>query len=173
MRSFAPLALALVTLGCAAGAGPRATLDGYRGAWTTHFGGVPDRAGICAVVTNRGATPIDWVRLRLRSFSSLGPEDGRWTSYWVLRETLMPGESAAFALENPPVADEIELDLRDEGSRATAARGRRAYRVGACNESALRAELDRDASDVGVETHAAVRRGERPDVVFALRESDR
>jgi hypothetical protein len=132
--------LAVVLAACA---GPRSPveLDRFRGAYRTHFEGIPDRAAVCAIVTNRGGAPVDWVRLRLESHSQLGDEPGRWISYWIWKGHLGPGQSATLELEDPPMADEIRLDVRSAGPGPPRLLGRPARRVGGCSDAALRARL--------------------------------
>ena len=107
-----PLLLLLI---CACAKPPSVTLDSYRGVYSTHFDGIPDQAEICAVVTNRTDRPFTWARLRLRAYPTYGEREGRWTSEWVYRGPLEPGETKALRLVVPPVADQIELELRGAG----------------------------------------------------------
>jgi hypothetical protein len=171
MRTPPALALlSLFVLGCL---GPSVEIDRYRGLVATHFDGVPDRAEVCAIVTNRGDAPIDWVRLRLRSWSRLGEEPAAWTTHWVWRGRLAPAESAAIALPNPPVAEEIALDVRENGAGERVPRGRVASLAAECSEEALRrlaqsGGAGRTAS--GIELRAALRRGDAEAVVVAQSE---
>jgi hypothetical protein len=162
----------LLALGASAlvGCASPVTLDRYRGAFTTHFDGEPDRAQVCAIVTNHGDGAIDWIRLRLRSWSTLAPEPVRWTSLWVYRARLEPGESAALALVDPPVAEEIELDLRGAGTGVSAPRGRLAAAAPACSDESLQAALGKGESGrtaEGRELHASARRGHPDDALVA------
>lgn len=154
----AVLPLLLLSTACA---GPGLTLEHYRGAYSTHFDGIPDRAAICAVITNRSDSPVDWVRLRLRAWSRLGQEPGRWRSWWVYGERIEPGETVAVVLQNPPVVEEIEVRLRGAG-RGPRPRGRPAVAAEGCSEAGLaerlRAEGTRTAR--GRSVHVAARRGD-------------
>jgi hypothetical protein len=132
--------LALALLACA-GPRPPVDLDRFRGVYTTHFEGIPNRAAVCAVVTNRGAGRVDWVRLRLESHSRLGDEPGRWVSYWIWRGRLDPGRSVALQLEDPPMADQIRLDLRSAGPGTPRVSGRPVRPIRDCSETALRVRL--------------------------------
>lgn len=144
-----PLLLTLaLALGACATVQTGVDLDFYRGAYATHFEGIPDRSAICAVVSNRGAAPVGWVRLRLESHSRLGDEPGRWVSYWLWRGHLEPGDSVALELPDPPVADAVRLDLRGAGSGEGSGAGRAARRVDACSEEVLAASLGSGGREV-------------------------
>ena len=121
-------------------------LERYRGVYSTHFHGIPDRGRICAVISNGRSTPVDWVRLRLASRSALGARPGRWRSMWLYRGRLHPGESVAVELERPPVSDEIRLAVRGAGRGRARRTGRPAVEVPECSERALSAALERDAA---------------------------
>ena len=166
--------LSLLLSGCAAA--PGITLDGYRGLYSTHFDGVPDRSAVCALVTNRTGTSFEWVRLRLRSYSELGEERARWTSYWLYREPLGPGESAVVRLENPPVAEEIELRIVRAGSGSILPAGRPASELGECSDGALARSLGAEnvgRTAPGMEQHRVARRGEPSlDVILAFQEGE-
>jgi len=159
--------LSLLVLGCLR---PAVEIDRYRGLVATHFDGVPDRAEVCAVVTNRSDEPIDWVRLRLRSWSRLGEEPGAWTTHWVWRGRLAPAASVAIALPDPPVAEEIALDVRASGAGERVPRGRAAAVAPECSEASLQQVAQqrgngRTAS--GIALRAALRRGDADAVVVA------
>jgi hypothetical protein len=101
----AHLLLALLALSsCATGA---VRLERYRGAYSTHFEGIPDQAEICAVVRNLGTRPIEWVELRLISTSQLAEAPSTWKSTWVHRGRIEPGAQVALRFDHPPMADEI------------------------------------------------------------------
>jgi hypothetical protein len=167
-------ALILVIVACAC-AGPRpVTLDRYRGVLTTHFDGVPDRSAICAVVTNRGEEPVDWVTLRLRSYPTYWETEAgrspRWTSTWTHQGRMKPGETRAFRLVQPPVADQIELELRRAGSGELPRAGRPLVPSEACSEAWLQRQLTEEKGDrtaPGIALYPIVRRNQPPDVVLA------
>jgi hypothetical protein len=127
---------------------PGVDLDRFRGVYTTHFEGIPDRAAVCALVTNRSGSGIDWLRLRLESDSQLGEEPGHWVSYWLWEGRLDPGGSVALALEDPPMADQIRLDLGGSGSGKPRRAGRTARRISRCSETALQARLEKPGGRV-------------------------
>ncbi len=138
------------------------TLDDYRGLYTTHFDGIPDRALVCAVLTNRGERPVDWVRLRLVSSSSLGEQPGRWVSDWVWSGSLEPGGSVAIRLTDPPVAERMVLRVRGSG-RDPKPRGRPSEPAAGCSIDSLRREARASQSErtaYGIELHAALPRGD-------------
>ncbi len=164
--------LSLLVLGCLH---PTVEIDRYRGLVATHFDGVPDRAEVCAIVTNHGDEPVDWVRLRLRSWSRLGDEPGAWTSHWVWRGHLAPASSVVLALPDPPVAEEIALDVRGSGAGERVPPGRAATRAAECSDSALErlaAQADRGRTASGIELRAALRRGDADAVVVAQSAAD-
>ena len=151
------LLLAGIGLACA----PGVTLDGYRGLYTTHFDGIPDRALVCAVLTNRGARPVDWVRLRLISSSSLGEQPGRWRSDWVWSGSLEPGGSVAIRLIDPPVAEQMLLRVRGSG-RDRKPRGRPSESAADCSIESLRSAAQASQSErtaYGIELHSALPHG--------------
>ena len=123
-------------------------LDRFRGVYTTHFEGIPDRGAICAVVTNRSGASLAWLRLRLESDSQLGEEPGHWVSYWLWKGRLDPGQSVALALEDPPMADQIRLKLSSSGSGKARRSGRTARRISRCSETALQARLEKPGGQV-------------------------
>jgi hypothetical protein len=132
--------LALLSLACVTPGG--VTLDAYRGALLTHFGGIPEGSRICGWLTNQSGHPVAWVRLRL--VATTGPEGDRErnTSTWLLADTLAPGERAAFELPDPPLADAIQLRVTQSGQSADPARaGRRARRIPDCSEPWMQALL--------------------------------
>jgi len=156
MRRAPPLLALLALCSCATGA---VRLERYRGAYSTHFEGIPDQAQVCAVVRNRSARPIEWVELRLLSTSQLADSPATWKSTWVYRGRIEPDQRVALRFENPPVADEIELAVARIGRNERAPRNGRPLRLaGECSEEALRVELlgeleDREAPDM--EVHSA------------------
>ncbi len=164
VRLFALLVLA--ALGCAQSA---VSLDGYGGVYTTHFDGVPDASRVCALLSNRGERGVDWVRLRLRTFSEYEGVRTRLSSSWVYAAPLAPGESIAVELVDPPVAPEIELRLRGAG-RGQVPSGRLLRASAQCGEqwlleSTLRRLESRSAD--GIEVHPLRRHGARSDVMLA------
>jgi hypothetical protein len=132
-------ALLLLTFACATS--PRVTLDLFRGVYSTHFEGIPDQAAICAVLTNRTNRAVDWTRLRLRAYPTYGEKEARWTSSWIYRGRLLPGETKAVALRLPPVADQIELEVRSAGRGEGPESDRPAVAVKRCSESWLQHRL--------------------------------
>ncbi len=165
-----PPALALLCLVVAGCLRPPVELDRYRGLVATHFDGVPDRAEVCAIVTNRGDAPVGWVRLRLRSWSRLGEEPGAWTTHWIWRGHLAPAASAVIALPNPPVAEEIALEVRASGVGARVAPGRAALATSECSDDALQRMARADGTGrtaSGIELRAALRRGDADAIVVA------
>jgi len=146
--------LALLALcSCASGA---VQLERYRGAYSTHFEGIPDQAEVCAVVRNRSARPVEWVELRLHSTSQLADTPSTWKSRWVYRGRIEPGERVSLRFENAPMADEIEISVARVGRDSRVPRNSRPLHVaGECSEEALRAALlaeleDREAPDIEV-----------------------
>lgn len=137
--SLLPLVLCLY--GCAV---QPVTLDLYRGVYTTHFEGIPDESRVCAVISNHGEKRVSWVRLRLRATSRLGEVPGRWTSHWLYEGPIEPGDSVAVELREPPVADQIELDLRRWGSSRPSQPGRQVTASDECSLAALEAAIRRD-----------------------------
>jgi len=153
------LLLALLALSsCATGA---VRLERYRGAYSTHFEGIPDQAEICAVVRNLDTRPVEWVELRLTSTSQLADAPATWTSTWIHRGRIEPGAQVALRFEYPPMADQIEVELARFGRDKRAPKNGRPLRlVGECSEESLRATLgseleDRTAPDI--EVRAATR----------------
>ncbi|MEE8557594.1 MAG: hypothetical protein V3T14_06885 [Myxococcota bacterium] len=135
------LFLILLAVGCTA---PRpVTIDHYRGIYSTHFDGVPDQSAICAVLTNRGSRAVRWVSLRLRAYPEASASTPRWSSSWIYRGLLEPGDSRAVLLVHPPVAREIELEVRSAGYGNGPARGRLLAKRENCSEPELRAHLDK------------------------------
>ena len=121
-------------------------LERYRGVYSTHFHGIPDRGRICAVISNQRSQPVDWVRLRLASRSGLGTRRGRWRSVWLYRGRLQPGESVAVELEHPPISDKIRLAVQGAGRGRVRGTGRPAAEIPECSERALTAALERDGA---------------------------
>jgi hypothetical protein len=167
----APLAFALLALlSCASGA---VRLERYRGAYSTHFYGIPDQAEICAVVRNRSARPVEWVELRLLSTSRLADSPKTWKSTWIHQGRIEPGEMVSLRFENPPMADEIELTVVRAGRDERAPRSGRPLRIaGECSEESLRkalqAELqDREAPDIEVRSAQQLTPDAPPDDLIA------
>ncbi|MBW2279368.1 MAG: hypothetical protein JRG76_12745 [Deltaproteobacteria bacterium] len=121
-------------------------LERVRGVYSTHFHGIPDSGRICAVISNRRGSPVDWVRLRLASRSGLAERPGRWRSAWLYRGRLEPGESVAVELDRPPVSDQIRLTVHGAGRGRPTRTGRPAVEIPECSERALSAALERDAA---------------------------
>ena len=167
----APLLLALLALSsCATGA---VRLERYRGAYSTHFEGIPDQAEICAVLRNRSTRPVEWVELRLRSTSQLADAPTTWKSTWIHQGRIEPGETVSVRFENPPMADEIELEVVRVGRDARAPRSGRPLRIAAeCSEDSLRTALlaelsDREAPDMEVRAAAQRTPDAPPDDLIA------
>jgi len=136
------LVLALLLWGCASSA--PVSLDHYRGVYTTHFDGIPDQSRICAVVTNTGPVPVQWVRLRLRAYSQLGARRTSWHSNWLYPKPIDVGETVILELIDPPVVDEFELKVVRSGRHPAARPGRPLRRSPDCSESALSAALEQE-----------------------------
>jgi hypothetical protein len=154
----APLLLALLALcSCATGA---VRLERYRGAYSTHFEGIPDQAEVCAVVRNRSERPVEWVELRLLSTSQLADAPATWRSTWVYRGRIEPGQHVALRFDNPPMADEIKIAVARVGRDKRVPRNGRPLRIAdECSEETLRVELlaeleDRAAPDMVVRAAA-------------------
>jgi hypothetical protein len=116
-------------------------LRDVRGAYSTHFDGIPDEGRVCAVIHNGRDVPIEWVRLRLVSRSSLGERPGRWRSDWLFRGHIEPGESVAVELERPPMADQGSLRMQRAGRGQVRERGRPVRVVQECSADALSTRL--------------------------------
>lgn len=146
MRRATPLLVLLaLSSSCATGA---VSLERYRGAYSTHFEGIPDQAEMCAVVRNRSARPVEWVELRLRSTSQLADAPRAWKSSWVHQGRIEPGETVSLRFENPPMADEIELEVVRVGRDARTPRSARPLRItGECSDESLRAALRAELED--------------------------
>lgn len=141
--------------------GPDVSVDSYRGVVATHFDGIPDRSAVCAVLTNRGARPVHWVRLRLRSYPETEARR-RWISKWLYEGTIRPGETRAVRLVAPPVAGAIELQTLDSGRGRPDLRGRPVEDLRSCSERELRAGLARERTGrtaPGLASYPIVRRG--------------
>jgi hypothetical protein len=122
------------------------TLDAYQGALLTHFGGIPEGSRVCGWLTNRGTRPVAWVRLRLRSTTGAGDQRIQLASHWIFREPIAPGETVAFALEEPPVAEGIQLGVAQTGREGSRVRsGRTAARAKDCSRPWLDALLAADS----------------------------
>jgi hypothetical protein len=145
MRPPLALACALLALllGCAS---TDVRLERYRGAYSTHFEGIPDQAEACALVRNASARPIEWLELRMKSKSrfATGPQHPQ-KSTWVYRGHVAPGGVVALRFVHPPVADELEVRVsRTGGDRLGPREGRPLERVEECSDDALRAVLSDD-----------------------------
>lgn len=130
----AACAAVAAALGCASSP---VSLDLFRGMYVTHFEGIPDRAAVCATLTNRSETEIEWVALRLNAFSGPAEAPTRWTSSWVYPRRLGPGESQAIRLPNPPVAEQMELSVSRSGRGPAPPRARRAVPSQRCSQARL------------------------------------
>ena len=128
------LALCVAGTGCAASS---VSVDSYRGLYSTHFEGIPDRAVICAVVRNTGEQALSWVQLRLHSESRLGAVPASWRSSWLYDGELGPGESVALSFPSPPVSDSVRVEVRRAGHGRPPRSGRRAEAVSSCTETDL------------------------------------
>ena len=169
MQRIALLVAVLSASACASHA--PVSLDRYRGVYSTHFDGIPERAELCAVLTNRATHPIDWVTLRLRAYPAYGARPARWTSFWTYRGRLGPGETRVLRLVRPPVADQVELEVRDAGRGPGPPSGRIVVESEACSEPALlrdvRAALATRTAP-GIAIYPIVRRNEAaPEIVVA------
>ncbi len=161
--TLAPMHLGLVialAVGLAGCARP-VTLERYHGAYSTHFEGIPDRTALCALVTNRGDESVGWVRLRLRSTSSLGSRTARVRSHWVYSGGIDPGETVALAFVQPPIAEQIQVDLAGSGRGRAARPGRPLARAKSCSEAGLVLSLESELEErtaSGIEVLAAQKR---------------
>ncbi len=160
---YALLASALLLSACASH--PQGiTLDRFRGVYSSHFDGIPDRSGICAVLQNHGSRDASWVRLTMQAFGAKGDRASRWTSHWLYAHPLRSGESVAVAFENAPHADQIDLRIDRVGRGAHLPRvGRPLLRSRTCNEGELRAalrEAARGRQAQGVQLIPIVRRND-------------
>ena len=138
------------------------SLDHVAGVYTTHFDGIPDQSRVCAVLTNRGASAVSWVRLRMVGYSDLDERRGRLVSHWVLAEPLAPGQSATFELLDPPVVREVELSVQRTGTGGQAPVGRPVQRTESCDTDALQAAVEADQAGrtaTGIEVVGLVDRG--------------
>ena len=136
---FAPLCAALALL-CSCASTPL-QLERYRGAYSTHFEGIPDRAEACAVVRNSGPAPIEWVELSLVATSRFEGVETVQRSRWIYREPIAPGKVAALRFVYPPVADRLEVRVERAGRGGAARLGRPLVRTAECSDDALRAAL--------------------------------
>jgi hypothetical protein len=140
MRRAAPL-LALLALfsSCAPGA---VRVERYRGAYSTHFEGIPDQAEICAVVRNRSEHAVEWLELRLHATSQLAQSPATWKSRWIYRGRIEAGESVALRFQNAPMADQLVVALvrfgRDDRAPQS---GRPLAQTGECSAESLRVVL--------------------------------
>lgn len=161
MRRAAPLLALLFALSSCAPSAVR--VERYRGAYSTHFEGIPDQAEICAVVRNLGTRPVEWLELRLDSTSQLADAPATWKSTWVYRGRIEAGERIALRFENAPMADRIEVALARFGRDDRAPKnGRPLQLTSECSEDALRVVLYRELeqrSAPGIEVREAVTLG--------------
>jgi len=136
---FAPLCAALALL-CSCASTPL-RLERYRGAYSTHFEGIPDRAEACAVVRNTGPAPIEWVELALVAKSRFLGVEHVQRSRWAYREPIAPGRVVALRFVYPPVADELEVSVERAGRGGAARAARPLVKAAECSDDALRATL--------------------------------
>jgi hypothetical protein len=159
------LAAVLVVALCASCvSGPTVTLDRYRGVLRTHFDGIPDGSAVCAVLRNGSEQRVEWVGLRLRAYPTHGEKPGRWTSKWLYEGHLEPGQSQAIEFVEPPIADEVELEVRGAGSGPSELVGRKVRKVRECSEASLQRRLSADVEGrtaPGVALYSIVRRNDR------------
>lgn len=139
------LAVVLATGACA---GPPVHVEDFGGAYATHFGGIPDRGRVCAVVANRSERRLAWIRVRVRAFEDAASR-GRpaWTADWLYEDGLAPGESVALELRDLAVAPGLELAIGGSSRSGPAPPGRAAERVERCSEPALVDALRRELAD--------------------------
>ena len=153
--------LASALLACAS-AGHELRLERFRGVYSTHFAGIPDRGEICAVLVNRGTEKLRWARLRLLSYAE--PEGQRpWKSDWVFRGAIPPGGLVAVQLLDPPPAAQIELRVAAAGGGRPPERGRTLRAVDDCSERGLIEQLrqaNRDRAATGIQIVPQVRRAD-------------
>ena len=149
--------LLVCTFGCASAP---IELDDYSGVYSTHFGGIPDQSRVCAVIVNRKEHSVDWVSLRLRSYSRSSSRPSRWLTAWVYQGELRPGESVAVELPDPPIADEIALVVHRSGRGASLPAGRVVGAAASCSQTGLTAALQRESAERGA-VDARVRRMSR------------
>jgi hypothetical protein len=155
---FAPLCAALVLL-CSCATTPL-RLERYRGVYSTHFEGIPDRAEACALVHNTGTTPVDWVELSLVATSRFDGAERAFRSRWLYRTAIAPGGAVALRFVHPPFADELEVTLARAGSGAPTRPGRPLVAAAECSDEALRAVLAeqvRDHTAPGIELRSSAR----------------
>jgi hypothetical protein len=136
---FATLCAALALL-CSCATTPL-RLERYRGAYSTHFEGIPDRAEACALVRNVGPTPIDWVELSLVATTRFDGIERAFRSRWLYRAPIPPGGAVALRFLHPPVAAELEVTLLRAGRGVAARPGRPLALAAECSDEALRAAL--------------------------------
>jgi hypothetical protein len=137
---FAPRCAAIVLL-CSCATTPL-HLERYRGAYSTHFEGIPDRAEACALVRNSGPTAIDWVELSLVATTRFEGAERAFRSRWLYRAApIPPGGAVALRFVHPPVADELEVTLLRAGHGSAARPGRPLALAAECSDEALRAAL--------------------------------
>jgi hypothetical protein len=120
-------------------------LERYRGAYSTHFEGIPDRAEACALIRNTGPTPIDWVELSLVATSRFEGAERTFRSRWLYRAPIAPGRTVALRFVHPPVADELEVTLIRAGRGGAARPGRPLALATECSDEVLRAALAQEA----------------------------
>jgi hypothetical protein len=165
MRLLLVAIAALGALGCATSS---VTLDGYGGAYSTHFAGIPDASAVCARVTNRSDTRVEWVRLRLHSTSTLGERPARLRSRWIYTGAIEAGQSIDLGFVDPPSAEQIRIELAGHG-RGTAPRGGRGLvRVASCSQAELALTLARPERDAALAVQPMAQPSRRqPDVLLA------
>ncbi len=165
------LAIPLVML-CASACAtpPPVSLDLYRGVYATHFDGVPNRAAVCAVLTNRAAHDVDWVRLRLRTYpAARSSREVRWTSFWTYRERLRPGETRTVRFVRPPVGNQVDLEVRDAGFGRAPSSGRPVVDAESCSEPGLQQDVQatqKERTAPGIAVYPIVRRNDPAPVVL-------
>jgi len=155
---FAPLCAALALL-CSCATSPL-RLERYRGAYSTHFEGIPDRAEACALVRNTGPTPIDWVELSLVATTRFEGAERAFRSRWLYRTPIPAGGAVALRFVHPPFADELEVKLARAGRGAVTRPGRPLVAAAECSDDALRALLAeemRDHTAPGIELRSSAR----------------
>ncbi|HTO68400.1 MAG TPA: hypothetical protein VMR31_00940 [Myxococcota bacterium] len=161
MRVVVPLAIATGLLACLSGcAAEPVRVARYRGAYSTHFEGIPDQAEACALVRNDGTRPVEWLELRMRSRSSFATgHEHPLRSTWVYRGHIEAGAVVALRFVRPPFADELDVRVSRTGTdHAGPASGRPMVRVDECSDGALQAVLRdalRGSTAPGLELRAA------------------
>ncbi len=160
----------LLTAACASGAaGVR--VDRFRGVYSTHFDGIPDLAGVCAVVSNRSERAHPWIRLRMDAFGERNGRPWQWKSHWLYPKPLQPGETVALWFENAPHAPQLEIRVDRIGRTPQLPRhGRTLKTTSTCSEASLERALKRlnaDRKPQGVQVLPIVRRNHPAPVLEA------